>query len=1069
MARSRRQSNESPSPERWDEIWRWAARRQRQLAELRAEVDTVSEGIQQVEDAAEAPILLQAFRQELVSLKDEVQVLRKANALLSGLHGEEKRRAAQRVAAKQLQQEAAKLVSSRATLEKGEKRAGLVQRCLEEVHARLDSAKMGKIQAENEINQLTPAFAELGRHLEIADADRRWLQGELDKLRQASGGIRAEIVHLREVRNAVNAMPPEDSKESRMSVGRGGLERFATLQRRLATAAPQLMPLCTRARSSMEELLECCERLEERQKRLQQVAPLGNAPEVRDGISHASKGSGAMEQRRKGSLPRSRSAETVGARSAATVPGLPCRACPTPRSARQEQSVVGSGAGNYEFLLICFTLSELSGLQKGPQNLVFPAATSTAQAALPMDGRPSIKEALQGIKEANWRKALEWLQRAPDAVVICNACANSCSKAHHWQMALTLTSQVTLKRLEATEVTCNTAIQAVVRGGRWHQALELASVAFSQVRRDAVTWNSAADAVSRRTDGVWPLSLELLSLEPLGLEPDVITESLRAAALKAANSQGHSAVWRNALEFAGRSLLVTTSALGALSSAQWCHALQMLSVSGALDAQALSVASKLCQESWHWALHLLEEVNRPDAVAISSAMTALSLALNWERALTLFHRLPARNRDVVSYGAAMTAAAAGKHWELALFWLYEMAYLSVTPNLITYNAAINACEEGLQWDRALALLQIMARSKVTADVISYSSCIAACGQGQRWTDAMELLHEMRERQLQRNIIALSSAVSVCEKAGRWALALDLLQLAWQLKLEVNTVTYNAAISACEKCSQWEMALKIFDDMGLLRISRSMITSAAIITACAQAASWVHATKLLELQSKASTQQAGARFAALAATCAACEGGGAVATMPKMLKEMSESTEVLAVELLDNHGLLCSAAAARLKRKIWHPMVFRCSALTRGSGGTGSWRLYDPILEQESFLSTVFTMDMLHQLNLDIPNHRCWLPEARHRSRFNGSNDPTPREPNAKGIAAWTAGRMGRRRDAADTVVICSGRVHEWSWQWGSADLLVPIFVEHDRSPHAERQALLTWIHQVQSSKGKVLQ
>ena len=28
-------------------------------------------------------------------------------------------------------------------------------------------------------------------------------------VRQASGGLRAEIVHLREVRNAVNAMPPE--------------------------------------------------------------------------------------------------------------------------------------------------------------------------------------------------------------------------------------------------------------------------------------------------------------------------------------------------------------------------------------------------------------------------------------------------------------------------------------------------------------------------------------------------------------------------------------------------------------------------------------------------------------------------------------------------------------------------------------------------------------------------------------------------------------------------------------------------------------------------------------------
>ena len=39
-----------------------------------------------------------------------------------------------------------------------------------------------------------------------------------------------------------------------------------------------------------------------------------------------------------------------------------------------------------------------------------------------------------------------------------------------------------------------------------------------------------------------------------------------------------------------------------------------------------------------------------------------------------------------------------------------------------------------------------------------------------------------------------------------------------------------------------------------------------------------------------TQQVGARFAALAATCVACEAGGAVATMPTVLKEISESNE-----------------------------------------------------------------------------------------------------------------------------------------------------------------------------------
>eukprot|EP00913_Durusdinium_trenchii_P030431 g28506.t1 len=219
-----------------------------------------------------------ALRQERITLKDEVALLRKANGYLSGLHGEEKRRAAQKIAAKQLQQEARRLPTARQALQKGEKRAALVQRCLEEVHARWDSAKAGKLQAEEEIQRLRPNFEELGRQVEAVDAERRWLQGELDKLRQASGGIRAEILHLREVRDAVDALPPEerdagcvvvrvvlrfpeslrsvdrqDSTASKTSLGRGCLERFATLQRRLATAAPQLMPLCTRARAGMEE------------------------------------------------------------------------------------------------------------------------------------------------------------------------------------------------------------------------------------------------------------------------------------------------------------------------------------------------------------------------------------------------------------------------------------------------------------------------------------------------------------------------------------------------------------------------------------------------------------------------------------------------------------------------------------------------------------------------------------------------------------------------------------------------------------------------------------------------
>ncbi|CAE7311695.1 unnamed protein product [Symbiodinium natans] len=289
-----------------------AERRQRELADIHAENQAILQEIEAIENATDASELLQAFRGEAQSLRKQVEMLKMANAFLAGLHGEDKRYAAQKEALKTLQQEASQLSASRNALEKGERRAGLVQRCLEEVHARLDTAKKRKLEAEEEISRLRPAYAELGRQLEVAETERRWLQGELDKMRQTASGLRTEISQLLEVRGAINALPPQDVSVQRKGAGfAGSLERFAALQRRLATAAPHLMPLCTRARSEMEDLVQCIQKLEERQRRLQQVAPQCGVPlpsQADDGLA-ASEASVAS---RKGtSARRVRSTETI--------------------------------------------------------------------------------------------------------------------------------------------------------------------------------------------------------------------------------------------------------------------------------------------------------------------------------------------------------------------------------------------------------------------------------------------------------------------------------------------------------------------------------------------------------------------------------------------------------------------------------------------------------------------------------------------------------------------------------------------------------------------------------------
>lgn len=147
---------------------------------------------------------------------------------------------------------------------------------------RLETSKRRLVESEREFIALQPAYAELGRQIQQSERKRRWAQEELDKLRRASGGLRAEIAQLQEVRDCVDSLPARVATAASSpnavdgDTSNIGLERFAVLQRRVAASAPHLMPLCIRARSEMEELVRCCHHLEERQRRLEQVAPLAD-------------------------------------------------------------------------------------------------------------------------------------------------------------------------------------------------------------------------------------------------------------------------------------------------------------------------------------------------------------------------------------------------------------------------------------------------------------------------------------------------------------------------------------------------------------------------------------------------------------------------------------------------------------------------------------------------------------------------------------------------------------------------------------------------------------------------
>lgn len=284
-----------------------AAERKRELQKVQAEVASLQEELAGFEDSCEAPELLNEFKQEIQVLRAEAARLREENAALAGAKGGEARRAAQIAVLQGLKREVAHLRASNADMEREEKHSSLVAHCLQEVRMRLDTSKRKFAESEREFLDLQPAYGELLRQIEHSERKRRWAQEELDKLRRTTGGLRAEIAQLQEVRDCVDGLPAATASRAASPnsidgvASNVGLERFAVLQRRVAASAPQLMPLCNRARSEMEELVRCCRHLEERQRRLEQVAPVAEDGDSGGFSCNSSMISGATPRRTRSS------------------------------------------------------------------------------------------------------------------------------------------------------------------------------------------------------------------------------------------------------------------------------------------------------------------------------------------------------------------------------------------------------------------------------------------------------------------------------------------------------------------------------------------------------------------------------------------------------------------------------------------------------------------------------------------------------------------------------------------------------------------------------------------------
>jgi len=169
--------------------------------------------------------------------------------------------------------------------------------------------------------------------------------------------------------------------------------------------------------------------------------------------------------------------------------------------------------------------------------------------------------------------------------------------------------------------------------------------------------------------------------------------------------------------------------------------------------------------------------------------------------------------------------------------------------------------------------------------------------------------------------------------------------------------------------------------------------------------------------------------------------------------------VVAVELLAGHDRLDEEVANAFSRSVYDPVLSRLriysdSTTSEAREKAKSWRLQDRVLERQFSLGGPFTELAAAALNMTCPGGR-FLPLAQVAARdglwerrVEATDDPV-----SNVLIAWVAYQVavGNKKPITS---ICRGRPFGYGDKPPVSKWLLPVFVEHDRSPHAERMALL---------------
>eukprot|EP00397_Hematodinium_sp_SG-2012_P011627 GEMP01011772.1.p1 GENE.GEMP01011772.1~~GEMP01011772.1.p1 ORF type:complete len:574 (+),score=138.16 GEMP01011772.1:123-1844(+) len=245
----------------------------------------------------------------------------------------------------------------------------------------------------------------------------------------------------------------------------------------------------------------------------------------------------------------------------------------------------------------------------------------------------------------------------------------------------------------------------------------------------------------------------------------------------------------------------------------------------------------------HYALEVLRRLQarrgvRADVISYSAAMTACEKGgAPWTVAVGLLRDMQynAITPNAIAFNACISACEKQHNWHQALALLDEMGTAGVRPDIWSFNACISACEKGGESTRALRLLQhSMKESEVRPTVMTFNACISACEKRRQWQHALRIFHSMQSApyRLVPDVITFDALMSACEKGRQWGMAVELLgRMDHEYHIKPSAISFNACISACEKAHQWQHALSLLNRMRRNTVAPTAVSYHAAMSAC----------------------------------------------------------------------------------------------------------------------------------------------------------------------------------------------------------------------------------------------